>query len=99
MEALEKLEDPDQREFSLSIRQVGQFLVILAENRYVGALSFHSGLPQTTKADRDYHGFGMQSIRHIVEKYEGELLLKTEDQTFRLKIVFPLEGRIGQLGN
>ena len=58
------------------------------ENYYAGDLTFRDGLPVTTKADKDYHGFGMQSIRMIVRKYEGELNTYTSDGVFHLNILF-----------
>ena len=46
-------------------------LTQLLENYYNGSLRFSSiGLPITTKENTDYHGFGMLSIKMIVEKVE-----------------------------
>ena len=90
VEALEKLEDVNQREFTLSIRQVGDYLVVIAQNPFEGDLSFSKGLPETTKPDQNNHGFGMISIRSIVEKYGGRLMVSAKEQTFHLKAVFPV---------
>ena len=46
------------------------------------------GLPQTTKADADYHGFGMKSMRYIVEKYSGGLRVDWEDGIFSVDMLF-----------
>ena len=46
-------------------------LTIHAENHFEDSLQFKDGLPVTTKADKDSHGYGMMSVRHIVEKYNG----------------------------
>lgn len=90
IEALEKLEDVQMRNLSLNVKQVGQYLVIWIENPYSGQLRFVDGLPQTTKQDREYHGYGMKSIQMLVNKYKGTLLIDAADQLFRIKIVLPV---------
>lgn len=49
--------------------------------------SFMDGLPQTTKADKANHGFGMRSMRAIVERYGGTLVVRAEDGVFHLDIM------------
>ena len=46
------------------------------------------GLPQTTKADKAYHGFGVRSIRYIVKKYGGEVQMYGEEGKFHVDILF-----------
>ena len=50
---------------------------------------FKNGLPQSTKDDSEYHGFGTKSIKNIVHKYSGELLMSVNDGRFNLDILFP----------
>lgn len=47
----------------------------------------------TTKHDRQEHGYGMKSIRHIAEKYGGTITVDAKDQIFTLQILIPLEQR------
>ena len=88
IEALERMEESG-REFSLSIREVGSYVVVLEQNPFEGELHFTKGLPDTTKGDPRDHGFGMLSIRSIVEKYGGQLVIRAEDGVFSVKAVFP----------
>lgn len=44
-------------------------------------------LIQTTKPDRIHHGYGMKSIKKIIDKYGGILDYSYEDCTFRINIV------------
>lgn len=43
----------------------------------------------TSKADKDNHGIGMKNIRRVVEKYNGEILIENENNTFRISILLP----------
>ena len=90
MEAVSRLEDREQRLISLTVTVREAFLVIEEENYYEGELVFSEGLPVTSKQDKAYHGFGMQSIRMLTEKYEGDLQMDSNDGLFRLSILLPI---------
>mgnify|MGYP000917338041 CR=1 FL=1 len=66
-----------------------QFLILNVANYYVEELVFKKGLPQTKKA-KDYHGFGMRSMKMIVEKYDGRISVNTKEDLFILQIFLPL---------
>ena len=69
---------------TLSSRQKGRFFLIEVKNPFSGELRFRTdGLPATTKtADAPFHGLGLSSVRREVEKYMGDLELKTEHDQF-----------------
>ena len=89
IEALERTKEESGREFSLSIRCIGSYVVVMEQNPFEGELHFTKGLPDTTKGDRREHGFGMLSIRGIAEKYGGQLMVRAQDGVFCVKAVFP----------
>lgn len=79
----------------LTVRSTNWMLVIHVENHFEGRLELRDGLPVTTKKDRANHGFGMLSIRRVVEKYGGNLVVSTEAQLFQIDIVIPVPARAG----
>lgn len=81
---------PEERTIGLTVKTAKNFLVVTIYNRFVGELRFADGLPVTTKSDRQSHGFGLKSIRNIVEKYGGNMRISTENNTFSLNAVFLL---------
>lgn len=89
IEAVEGLEVPAQRVISLTIDAAGPMARISEENYFDGDLRFEDGLPVTTKRDSANHGFGMRSIRHVVEKYDGDLVVSARDGVFSLNILLP----------
>lgn len=93
IEAVERLEDPDKRQISLTVHAQDGFLLVSQENYYDGDLVIEQGLPVTTKEDKRFHGFGMQSIRMLTAKYGGDLRLRTGGGVYRLSILFPGTGR------
>lgn len=92
VEAVRDVPDVTRRVIRLRIAAVGGLLSVHMEN-YCGspeALKFVDGLPQTTKGDARWHGYGMRSMRLIAEKYGGALTASVEDGMFHTDIVFPL---------
>lgn len=85
-----QVENPKQRIISLNITPRGNCLIIHMENTCPREPEFEDGLPVTTKGDKNYHGFGMRSMRYIAEKYDGALSARWEDGTFILDILFLL---------
>lgn len=87
--AIEALKDEAQkRVISLIIKGQGDFVSISIQNFFSKQLRFENGLPITTKKDKNYHGYGTQSIKMICEKYNGTLSINTNDNIFSVNILF-----------
>lgn len=87
IEAVSSL-DKDRRAVSISAKRAHDFLIINAHNYFDGKLTFAEGLPLTTKKDKQYHGYGMKSVKMICEKYGGDLSVVANDGIFMLNILF-----------
>lgn len=90
IEAVSRLPDTD-RVIDLSVKRVNGFVMIRICNTFDGVLVMEDGLPLTSKSDKNEHGYGLRSIRRIVEKYGGEMRVGTENGAFVLTTVFPTE--------
>ena len=88
IEGVRKIEDPEKRLIHISVTRQKSFVRFRVENCCEEELRFADGLPLTRK-DARYHGYGMKSIRSIVEKYEGSMTVKAQDGWFELRILFP----------
>lgn len=90
IEATSKLSDPEKRLIRLALYRQGQFVVLRVENYYDSALKTDTeGNLRTTKKDTRSHGFGVKSIRHIVQQYGGEVTIRTKDHWFTLTALVP----------
>ena len=87
--AVEAARGASRRSISVVVRRTMGVTSVSVENYYdLGAQpTFEDGLPQTTKADKANHGFGMRSMRAIAERYGGALVARAEDGTFSLDIM------------
>lgn len=50
-------------------------------------LNTESGLPETTKASKESHGFGLLNIRNIARKYWGDVDIDQDGQCFLLSVM------------
>lgn len=90
IEAVSELKEPERRIISLVVTAQKGVVVVHTENYYTGTVELKDGLPITSKEDKDYHGFGIKSIRLIAEKYGGTMSCAVGDGIFRLDILLPL---------
>lgn len=93
VEAVMKLPE-EKRIISLTTNENGELFSVNIRNFYLGGVTFEDGLPVTTKGDRDYHGFGMKSIKRIVEKYGGNISIVAGGDVFNLNLLFGTDGTV-----
>lgn len=89
IEATERLPDIEDRIISFSLRKRDDILSIHVENTFLDLPKFVGGIPQTSKSDKSVHGYGVKSIVHIVNKYEGNVKMRAINGLFYLDILFP----------
>ncbi len=90
IESVMKIDDEEKRLIKIAIYAQNELLLIRIENFYLNPLQIHYGNFLTTKKDTRYHGYGLKSIKSIVDKYAGSVSIKTENNWFRLIILIPI---------
>lgn len=92
IEAVKKSDDWDKRVIHLEVARRNDMVFIHVENYCpdAGQLIFTNGLPETTKADRTNHGYGMRSMQLITEKLGGGMEVHVEKSMFHLNIFIPV---------
>ncbi len=87
--AADQVTDPDKRIIDVSLKQFGDSVIIHIWNYYEGKISFEDDLPVRGSDDQGT-GYGVKSIKMLVDKFEGALNTKTENNIFHLNIILPL---------
>lgn len=90
IDAARKCKNADRiLEISMGVKRNAWITVI--KNPYEHELKRDkNGSLLSTKEDGKRHGFGLDSIRKIVEKYQGEVIVEMSDQIFSVTIVMNL---------
>lgn len=87
VEAVRKLSEPEKRLVNIALESKGEVVVVNISNYFDGNIVFQGELPETSKqAELGYHGFGMKSMKLIVEKYNGALKPSVSRDIFNLSI-------------
>lgn len=89
IEAVNKIDNKEEKIISLEIKNNDNFLIISLENYTNNLIKFDNGLPLTNKKDKENHRFGTKSIQLIVNEHNGELIFKQKN-IFKTTIIFPL---------
>lgn len=82
--------EENKRVIGLLVKTEKDFLSLQIYNYFNFDIKFQDGLPITSKSDSNYHGFGLKSIKLIVEKYGGNISIALKDNIFNLNILFSL---------
>ena len=83
-------EPEEQRLIDLRITRQGEMLHIHLTNICTAAVVFRDDLPVGPQNDERLHGFGVRSIVHILEKYEGFCTFRQQNDTFVFDAACPV---------
>lgn len=87
IEANEKIPDIKNRQLSLKARFDKGFFSYEISNAKTNTIQTKKNQFLTDKADKSSHGFGLQSVVDIVEKYGGNIDISHTDTTFTITIL------------
>lgn len=85
IDAVSEIVDVQKRIIEIVVERRGDLVYCSASNYFEGELKMSDGLPRTTKRGKSgFHGYGMKSIRLIVQKYGGSAEVSVENNIFTL---------------
>ena len=61
------------------------------ENYCEVPVKFKNGLPVTTQADTNNHGFGMISMKRTAERYNGVMTVECVNKMFCVDMIIPIQ--------
>ena len=90
IESVKTIEQIDKRLIKLAVFTQNQFIFIKIDNYYSNQLNIVNGVFITTKGDKQNHGYGIKSIKGIVDKYEGSITISTDNHWFSVMVLLPI---------
>ena len=92
IECEKMVEDREKRLVHIAVFSQKNFVILRFENYFNGQLQLKDGVPETTKTKKkEFHGFGIKSIRYTVQKYGGAVNIGQRENWFELKLLIPLQ--------
>ncbi len=89
--AVKDAKDDTKKVINLTVFAREKLLYIHEENYTEEVPSFKDGMPVTTQADTDKHGFGMMSMKRIAETYGGVMVTFCKGNIFNLQLTIPIK--------
>ena len=90
LEAVRKVTDPEKQVIGVTVEKTPESVEIEITNYYEGTVQLNGPLPQTSKQDRQHHGFGTMSMRYITEQYHGLMTVEARKDIYTLHVSLPL---------
>ena len=90
IEACAKIDADTQKEIHISCACNSGFAFIEIINPVQNKVEIRGNLPETTKPDKEMHGFGLYSLEKIIKKYNGEVTCECDETTFKLSMEFSI---------
>jgi sensor histidine kinase YesM len=86
LEACAKLPDTDERLIEMTINAENEYVYISVSNTTAPVQLSQGGLPRSSKQNKDLHGYGMESMRHmIVDTYAGIFDYEAANSKFEVR--------------
>lgn len=92
IESVENNTDLVSRLIDVRVGKINEMLIARFENPFTHKIKRNQSRFLSTKKDLDNHGYGLKSIEMIVEKYKGEMDIKTENGSFVLTVIVQAQG-------
>lgn len=92
IEAVQQLADRELREINVKIGASDGLAVLRFHNYFDGTVRRENGklLTRKTGGEKENHGYGLENIRRLAEKYGGTAAYEIIGQEFALNVVIPL---------
>ena len=85
--AIEAAAQTEEQKLEVSVGYDKGILTIQIENSCQGELQKQNGSYITTKRDKKNHGIGLKSVKRIIDKYRGEMVIQEQEGSFLVKIM------------
>lgn len=66
-------------------------LIIKVSNPFINEVKIVDGKIISSKSDKENHGYGLKSVKEVVEKYNGTIEIKTDNNIFTITAVLYVE--------
>lgn len=74
----------------LKFLQHGNMLNIILSNTFAGEIEIKDSVPETSKENALAHGFGLKSVKSIVQKYKGDMRICAENGQFIVSVLLTI---------
>lgn len=86
IEACAEIDSETLKEIHIDCVCNSGFVFIEITNPVQKKVEIRGNLPETTKPDKEMHGFGLYSLEKVIKKYDGEVTCECDETIFKLSM-------------
>ena len=91
--AIEGTEGCEEKYIELSFSLTGNYQSVICKNTVPSSVLKNNAGLATTKRDKKAHGYGIKSIRRVVDRYSGLIEFSEADGRFCVQVALPVKER------
>lgn len=91
LEAVREIPNTGQRKIWCKLMHKNDYLHIIVRNTVQYNVDVTDNMVKTTKSNQSLHGFGLQNVKRVVEKYGGAYRLECKNRIFSVKVLLPVK--------
>ncbi len=89
VEACAALPEGSEKFISVSGGPTANYMLVEVKNSSARKAALLDGLPATSKADKAMHGFGLRSVKKVLERYNGSMDIEQTNDTYSITLMIP----------
>lgn len=93
IEACSEIDTDTPKEIHIRCVCNSGFAFIEMTNPVQKKVEIRGNLPETTKPDKEMHGFGLYSLEKVIKKYDGKVTCECDETAFKLSMEFSIPVR------
>ena len=89
VEACMQLPEEAGRFISVSGGPAANYMLLEVRNSSARKAALLDGLPATSKPDKAMHGFGLRSVKRVLDRYNGTIDIEQSDDSYSITLMIP----------
>ena len=89
VEACAALPEGSEKFINVSGGPTANYMLVEVKNSSARKAALLDGLPATSKADKAMHGFGLRSVKKVLERYNGSMDIEQTNDTYSITLMIP----------
>lgn len=94
IEACQKIDSTSIKKIIITAYQRQNYMFITISNPVVKDVIIKSNSIPSSKKDNEVHGIGLYSVKQVLKKYNGHIVLNCNNNTFKVEIDFMVKSSI-----
>ncbi len=84
--AVEAAEKTEEKKIALKLQYDEEWIYVKEKNTFLNEISKKKGILETTKKNKEDHGYGLMNMKKSIKKYFGDMVYSRENEMFQIRM-------------